>query len=111
MIKKYQQLFNLAQVCLDGFSLLLAYTATVAWKLHSGYLYDAKGLHVIRPFWMTVMLMCAYHVVGLYTPMRSRPFRTEMVMLARAHFLGFLAIFAVLFIDRSRVYSREVYLL
>jgi len=111
MIKKYQHIFNLGQVCLDGGTLLVAYAAAAVLKLQAGYLHDASGLHVLRPLWMIVMLICAYQLLGLYTPMRSRTFRTELLMVARAHFFGFLGIFAILFIDRSRVYSREMSLL
>jgi Undecaprenyl-phosphate glucose phosphotransferase len=46
--------------------------------------------------------------MNVYTPMRTRLYRRELMLLVRAHFLGVVTIYSVLFLNKDLQYSREV---
>ena len=111
MIKKHQRFFNIIQVSLDALSLLVAYTGAFLVKLSQEdfHLFDYK--YVIGACWMVPLLIVVYYFMNVYTPMRSRPFRKEILHITRAHLVGVVTIFSVLFLNKHLEYSREVSLL
>jgi Undecaprenyl-phosphate glucose phosphotransferase len=57
---------------------------------------------------MVPLLVLVYYFMNVYTPMRTRLFRREVLIFSRAHFLGIVTIYSVLFLSKDLQYSREV---
>jgi len=112
MIKKHQRLFNVMQVSLDAIALLLAYTGAIAFKLNiTGFAGFISSLYYWGAIWMIPLLLVVYYFMDVYSPMRSRMYRKEVLIIARAHFIGIVTIYSVLFLNKIILYSREVSLL
>lgn len=95
------------QVTLDALTLLVAYTAAVFLKVNTTpNLIGPK--YIIGPLWMVPLLLFAYKFMTAYTPMRSRMFRKEVLIITRAHLVGTVLIFSVLFLHKSQEFSREI---
>jgi Undecaprenyl-phosphate glucose phosphotransferase len=108
MIKKHQRFFNIMQVSLDAISLVIAYLAAVMFKLTVTGFAGFGDLYYWGPLWMIPLLLMVYYFMDVYTPMRSRMYRKEVLILLRAHFLGVVTIYSVLFLFKDIQYSREV---
>ncbi|MCK4509504.1 MAG: sugar transferase, partial [Desulfuromonadales bacterium] len=111
MIKKHQQLLNVIQVFLDAISLLVAYTGAVVFKLKvTGF--AGFGLkYYWGALWIVPLLLVVYYFMSAYSPMRVRMFRKEILIIVRAHFVGVVTIYSVLFLNKDLQYSREVSLI
>ncbi|MBT0654200.1 undecaprenyl-phosphate glucose phosphotransferase [Geomobilimonas luticola] len=111
MIKKHQRLFNIMQVSLDALSLLVAYTGAIVFKLNITGFAGFGFVYYWGALWMVPLLLVVYHFMDVYSPMRSRMYRKEVLMIVRAHFMGIVTIYSVLFLNKDIQYSREVSLL
>ncbi len=111
MIKKHQRFLNFIFVSLDAFSLLLAYVGAVLVKLALGEFNQHGNWYIIDSIWMVSTLLIVYYFMDVYTPMRSRIYRKELLIIARAHLVGMGIIFSLLFLYKRHEYSREVALL
>lgn len=111
MVKKHQRFFNVIQVSLDICSLLLAYLAALLLKYDGVSLANVHDSHVMAPLWMVPLLLMLYFFMGVYTPMRSRLYRKEILIITRAHLIGIISINSILFLNKQLDYSREVSLL
>jgi len=112
MIKKHQRLFNLIQVSIDALALLLAYAGAIAFKLNvTGFASFISSLYYWGALWMIPLLLVVYYFMNVYSPMRSRMYRKEVLIIGRAHFVGIVTIYSVLFLDKNILFSREVSLL
>jgi len=111
MIRKYQRFFNIMQVSLDAIMLLLAYFSAVAAKKTSGGLIGYGNLYIWGSLWMVLLLLVVYYFLDVYSPMRSRLYRKEALIIIRAHLVGVVIIFSALFLNKQLEYSREVSLL
>lgn len=111
MIKKHQRFLNIMQVSLDALSLLMAYTGSILLKLSWDKLNPADYKYIVGPLWMVPVLLVTYYFMDVYSPMRSRMYRKEVLIITRAHFAGIFLVFSVLFLHKSQEFSREVALL
>ncbi len=112
MIKKHQRLFNLIQVFIDAFALLLAYAGAIVFKLNiTGFTSFISSLYYWGASWMIPLLLLVYYLLNVYSPMRSRMYRKEVLIIARAHFIGIVTIYSILFLNKNILFSREVSLL
>lgn len=111
MIKKHQRLFNVMQVSLDALALLIAYTGAIAFKLKITGFAGFSSLYYWGAIWIIPLMLAVYYFMNVYSPMRSRMYRKEVLIVARAHFIGIVTIYSVLFLNKDIQYSREVSLL
>jgi FlaA1/EpsC-like NDP-sugar epimerase len=111
MIRKHQRFFNIMQVSLDAISLLLAYFGSVVAKQTSGNFTGNENMYIWSTLWMLPLLLIVYYFMDVYSPMRSRLYRKEVLIITRAHLGGVVIIFSVLFLNKHLEYSREVSLL
>jgi Undecaprenyl-phosphate glucose phosphotransferase len=111
MIKRHQRFLNFIFVSLDVFALLLAYAGAVLLKLVLGEFHPLGNRYIIDSIWMVSTLLAVYYFMGVYTPMRIRIYRKELLIVARAHLVGMGIIFSLLFLYNRHEYSREVALL
>ena len=111
MIKKHQRLFNIIQVCLDAVCLLIAYTGAIVYKLKFSVFIGFGLKYYWSALWMVPLLLAVYYFMDVYSPMRSRMYRKEVLIITRAHFMGIVTIYSVLFLNKDIQYSREVSLL
>lgn len=104
MIRKHQRFFNVIQVSLDALSLFVAYAATVLST--TGFSAETvRDDYVFAPLWMVPLLITVYYFMQAYTPMRSRIFRKEVLMITRAHLVGIVIIYSLLFLYEDMLYS------
>jgi Undecaprenyl-phosphate glucose phosphotransferase len=108
MIRKHQRFLNSMQASLDATTLLLAYAGSIFIKLASPEFTLISTKYIIGPVWMVPLLLLAYKFMHAYTPMRSRTFRKEVLIVTRAHVIGIVIIFSVLFLHKSQEFSREI---
>ncbi len=108
MIKKHQRLLNIIQVALDAISLVIAYTGAIAFKLKVTGFAGFGLTYYWGALWMIPLLLLVYYFMDVYTPMRTRMYRREMLLFARAHFLGIVTVYSILFLNKDLQYSREV---
>jgi Undecaprenyl-phosphate glucose phosphotransferase len=108
MIRKHQRFLNTMQASLDATTLLLAYTASILIKLSSAESTLISTKYIVGPVWMVPLLLIAYKFMNAYTPMRSRTFRKEVLIVTRAQLFGIVIIFSVLFLHKSQEFSREI---
>ena len=108
MIKKHQRLLNIIQIVLDAFSLLIAYTGAIFFKLNVTGFVGFGLIYYWGALWMLPLLLLTYYFMDVYTPMRTRLYRREAITFTRAHFLGVVTIYSVLFLNKDLQYSREV---
>jgi Undecaprenyl-phosphate glucose phosphotransferase len=99
------------QVSLDAISLLLAYFGSVVAKQTSGNFTGNENMYIWSTLWMLPLLLIVYYFMDVYSPMRSRLYRKEVLIITRAHLGGVVIIFSVLFLNKHLEYSREVSLL
>lgn len=111
MVKKYQRFLNIMQVSLDATSLLLAYAGSILLKLRSADFTPISPGYIFGPLWMVPLLLVVYYFMAVYSPMRSRMYRKEVLIITRAHLVGIFIIFCALFLHKSQEFSREVSLL
>ncbi len=108
MIKKYQRLFNITQVFLDAMCLIIAYAAAIVFKLNITGFAGFGKVYYWGALWIVPLLLTVYYFMNVYSPMRSRMYRKEILIVARAHFMGVVTIYSVLFLNKDIQYSREV---
>lgn len=111
MIRKHQRFLNIMQVSLDATSLLLAYTGSILLKLSTEEFRLTGPKYIVGPLWMVPLLLIVYFFLDVYSPMRSRMYRKEVLIITRAHLVGIVIIFSTLFLHKSQEFSREVSLL
>ncbi len=111
MIRKHQRFFNIMQITLDALSLLMAYAGAIIAKHMSGNFTGYGNKYLISSLWMIAILLIVYYFMGVYSPMRSRLYRKEVIIVIRAHLVGVVIIFSLLFLNKHLEYSREVSLL
>jgi len=111
MLRKHRRFFNIIQVTLDSFCLLLAYSGAIFFKLNQGEISSFGYSYLLNSIWMVPILLVAYYFMNVYSPMRSRPYRKEVLLIIRAHFVGIVIINTILFFDKHLEFSRGVSLL
>jgi len=111
MISKYQRFFKLILITADVFLLLSAYIAAIFFKMHWPTVTLPGGIYIIGPLWMIPLLLVIYYFMDVYSPMRSRLYRKDVLIITRAHLVGVVIIFSVLFLSKNLEYSREVLLI
>jgi len=99
------------QVSLDAIVLLIAYTGAIVFKLNITGFAGFGMVYYWGAIWMIPLLLVVYYFMDVYSPMRSRMYRKEVLIVARAHFMGIVTIYSVLFLNKDIQYSREVSLL
>jgi Undecaprenyl-phosphate glucose phosphotransferase len=108
MFKKHQRFFNIIQALLDALFLVLAYLVAFVLKQQ---LVDPDLVvrkYMISLLWMVPFLLAMYYFMDVYSPMRGRLFRKDVLIIARAHLMGVVIILSVLFLNKNLEYSREV---
>ncbi len=108
MIRKYQRFFNFILFALDGFVLTVAYFAAYFYKWGLYPVSQMNYLYLKAPLWMVPMLLVIYFFMEVYSPMRSRRFRKEMLLVIRAHAIGMALIYGLLYMAKLYIYSRVV---
>jgi Undecaprenyl-phosphate glucose phosphotransferase len=111
MIKQHQRFFNILQVLIDALFLVLAYVSAMALKMAQPGSTIVPHKYIISLVWMVPLLLLIYYFMDVYSPMRSRLYRKEILIVLRAHLLGMVAILSLLFLYKDSEYSREVSLL
>lgn len=96
------------RVLLDAISLLVAYVVAILAKQAVGDFTGYWKTYVWGSIWMVLLLLLAYYFMNGYSPMRSRPYRKEALILTRAHLVGTIIIFSVLFLNKNLEYSRQI---
>lgn len=108
MIKAHQRLLNIIRVALDALSLLVAYTGAIFFKLNVTGFVGFGFVYYWGAIWMIPLLVLVYYFMNVYAPMRTNLYRREVLTFARAHFLGIVTIYSILFLNKELLYSREV---
>lgn len=108
MIKKYQRFFNLILFALDGLMLTAAYLLAYVFKWGFDPISQMDFLYLKAPLWMIPLLLLAYFFMEIYSPMRERLFRKEMLLIIRAHAVGMVLIYGLLYLAKLYIYSRIV---
>jgi Undecaprenyl-phosphate glucose phosphotransferase len=108
MIRKHQRMLNIIQIVLDAISLLIAYSGAIVFKLSVTGFAGFGLVYYWGAIWMVPLLVLVYYFMNVYAPMRTRLYRREVLIFARAHFLGVVTIYSVLFLNKDLLYSREV---
>jgi FlaA1/EpsC-like NDP-sugar epimerase len=108
MIRQHQRFFNMIQVSLDAISLLVAYVGAIIARQAAGDFTGYWKTYVWGSIWMVLLLLLVYYFTGVYSPMRSRPYRKEVLILTRAHLVGTIIIFSILFLNKPLEYSRQI---
>lgn len=108
MIKKHQRFFNLMLFALDGLVLTVAYLAAYLYKWGFHPISQMDFLYLKAPLWMIPLLMVVYFFMEAYSPMRSRMFRKEMLLVIRAHAVGMAIVYGLLYLAKLYIYSRVV---
>lgn len=108
MIKKYQRFFNIIQVSLDAIMLILAYYAAILFKLTLGTFTGYGKMYIWGALGIVPLLLIVYYFMNVYSPMRSRLYRKEVLIITRAHLVGSVVVFSVLFFNKNLGFSREV---
>jgi Undecaprenyl-phosphate glucose phosphotransferase len=111
MIKKYQRFFNIVQIFLDAIVLLLSYFGAIAMKLISGDFVGYGNMYIWGSLWSVPLLLIVYYFMNVYSPMRSRLYRKEVLIITRAHLVGIVIVFSILFLNKQLAFSREVSIL
>jgi Undecaprenyl-phosphate glucose phosphotransferase len=108
MIKKYQRFFNTILVLIDATMLSAAYM--IACRRSAGVNQDGlfgSGLS-IDLVWVVPMIIACFFIMDIYSPMRSKTFSTEAILIVRAHLVGIVVIYGILFITGRHIVSQEV---
>lgn len=108
MLKKYQRFFNLILFLLDGFALTVAYITAYLYKWGFQPVSQMDYLYLKAPLWMVPLLLVVYFFMEVYSPMRSRMFRKEMLVVIRAHAVGMAIVYGLLYLAKMYIYSRVV---
>jgi len=108
VIKKHQRFFNLILFFLDGFILTVAYFAAYLYKWGFYPVSQMNYLYLKAPLWMIPLLLVVYFFMEVYSPMRSRMFRKEMLLVIRAHAVGMAIVYGLLYLTKMYIYSRVV---
>jgi len=108
LLRKYQRFFNLVLFFLDGLVLAVSYFAAYLFKFGFYPISQIDYLYLKAPLWMVPLLLAVYFFMEVYSPMRSRPFRKEMLLLIRAHAVGMAVIYGLLYLTKMYIYSRIV---
>jgi len=108
LIKQYQRFFNLIMFLLDGIILTIAYFAAYVFKWGFYPISQMDYLYLKAPLWMVPLLLVVYFFMEVYTPMRSRFLRKEFLRIFRAHAVGMVIIYGVLYLAKMYIYSRVV---
>lgn len=108
MIKKHQLFFNLMLFALDGFVLTVAYFAAYIYKWGFYPISQMNYIYLRAPLWMIPLLLVIYFFMEVYSPMRSRLFRKEMLLVIRGHAVGMAIVYGLLYLTKMYIYSRVV---
>ncbi|HEX3033099.1 MAG TPA: undecaprenyl-phosphate glucose phosphotransferase [Bacillota bacterium] len=108
MIKQHQKFFNLMLFLLDGLVLTLAYFGAYIYKWGFFPFSHMNYLYLKAPLWMIPLLLLVYFFMEVYSPMRSRMFRKETLIVIRAHTTGMVLIYGLLYLFKQYIYSRIV---
>lgn len=108
MIKKHQQFFNFMLFALDGFVVTVAYFIAYVYKWGFSPISQHDYLYLKAPLWMIPLLLVVYFFMEVYSPMRSRMFRKEMLLVIRAHAVGMAIVYGLLYLTKMYIYSRVV---
>src|ERR1700681_1759843 len=111
MIRQHQRFLNIMQVSLDAMFLFISYTGSILLKLSLDKIDIVNYKYIIGPLWMVPLLLVSYYFMEVYSPMRSRLDRKEVLIITRAHLVGIVIIFSILFLRKTQEFSREVSLL
>jgi len=108
VIKKHQRFFNFILLALDISMLAIAYAVAykLKWGTHAIGMTDF--LYLVAPFWMIPIIILSCFFMDVYSPMRSRMFRKEVLLIIRAHLVGMVLIYSFLYLARLFIYSREM---
>jgi Undecaprenyl-phosphate glucose phosphotransferase len=110
MIRKHQRFFNSILLVLDTLVLMVAYfTAYIVKSGQPSSIMPIK-LYLFSLLWIIPLLLVVYFFMDLYTPMRSRMYRKEALMVLRAHLIGMVLIYSIFFLSKAFIYSREMLL-
>jgi hypothetical protein len=108
MIKKHQHFFNKILVILDALILVAAYFVAYEIKLERTNAALSSNLYIVGSLWMIPLIIAVYFYMDVYSPMRSRKFRKEMLLILHAHLIGMVFIYSIFFLNKSFDYSREM---
>jgi Undecaprenyl-phosphate glucose phosphotransferase len=108
MIRKHQRFFNTLLVTLDVSTLLIAYFCAIMAKQFTGGLVGYDDKYIWATLWIVPVYLMAYYFMGVYSPMRVRSYRKEVLIVTRAHLVGTLILFSLLFVNKQLEFSREV---
>jgi len=108
MIKKHQRYYVFLQVSLDALALLVAYVCAciITFRTQGTSFYTNQ--YLIGPFWMIPILLGTYFFMDVYSPMRSRVYRKEVLMVIRAHLVGIVIINSIQFLYKHLDFSRKI---
>jgi Undecaprenyl-phosphate glucose phosphotransferase len=106
MIKKHQRFFNVLLLTLDALTLAISYYCAYLVRGGLHHLLQGEPVPVIAPLWMVPLLLVVYYFSGVYAPMRREVLRKEALLLVRAHFIGMVLIYSILFLEAVSDYPR-----
>ena len=99
------------QIGLDGLTLLGAYLVAILYRLSTQEIDQTLVKYSSNLLWMVPLLLVVYYFMDVYSPMRSRLYRKEILIITRAHLVGVVTICSGLFLNKQLEYSRGVALL
>lgn len=108
MIKKHQRFFNLLLLAFDAVTLSTAYILCYEYTIATDPLFMPDRAYLGLFFWMLPLLLAVYFFMHAYSPMRSRQYRKEALILIRAHFAGMVLIYSIFFSAKMFRYSPEL---
>lgn len=108
MIKRHQSFFNFILLTLDILALVIAYAVAYVLKWGTYPINMMDYLYLKAPFWMIPIIILSFFFMEVYAPMRSRMFRKEVLLIIRAHLVGMVLVYSILYLARLFIYSREV---
>jgi len=108
LLKKYQRFFNLIVFALDGLVLTISYFAAYVFKWGFYPISQMDYLYLKAPLWMIPLVLTVYFFMEVYSPMRSRMLRKEMLLVIRSHAVGMILIYGLLYLTKMYIYSRVV---
>lgn len=111
MIRKHQRWISLLVALSDALILLFAYVVALLSKRADMSVAQNQELYASASLWLIPLIIFTYYFSEVYTPMRSTPYRKEVLLLVRAHLLALCCVFGVLFLFKITDFSRQVFLL
>lgn len=110
MLKKYNTLIRYAQITTDFLALAVAYFFAVVAEFHSGTVLSTE--HYFETFlWFAPVIIISYHLSDVYSGMRGRLYRKEVLLIAKAHLTASFLVIGALFFDKHLDASPEIIVL